>query len=179
MTIEEINRDENSRLELVGFRVDGDATIPQFYVLYDVDSSLPIDHNGFPIIFFSRDKYQEAHALSTCQCENLPIDSDSLSKCDTDYFDIAMAIYEIESLSEAVNVGIVDELNLLLDFVSFLPEDRINMYYKKIMGKAADHFTFSNNIEEFFLTAEFSRCELVLAIAWAVGATALYAKYVY
>jgi hypothetical protein len=115
--------------------------------------------------------------MSTSQYKQLPIDSDSLNKCE--YMDIVRAVYEIESLDETEYSNIVAELNILLDFVSFLPEDRVNMYYKRIMRIAADYFTFDGNIEEFFQTAEFSRSELVQAIQWAIGATVLHAKFIY
>ena len=154
---------------LLGFRIDTDVTDPQFYILWESNNGRPLDHNGYPIIFFSPDKYQEALAISTCQCSQLPIDLDSLNSCE--YMDIAMTIYEIESLNKTTNVNIVDELNILLDFVAFLPDERVNMYYKKIMGEAADYFTFDGNIEGLFQAVDFSRFELIQAIEWSVGAT--------
>jgi len=176
MTTEKFNTDENS-IFLVGFRIDTDVAVPQFYILWESDNGRPLDHNGYPILFFSPDKYREALAISTCQCNRLPIDPDSLNKCD--YMDIAMTIYEIGAFKKTTNVNIVDVLNILLDFVAFLPDGRVNMYYKKIMETAANYFTFSGNIEGLFQTVDFSRDDLVQAIEWSVGATVLYAKYVY
>ena len=180
MAIEESNTRKNSVLDklfLTGFRVDADVDNPLFYTLWESVNGRPLDHNGYPIIFFSSDKWQEALAISTCQCNQLPIDTDSLSNCA--YMDIAMAIYEIGLLDETAKVNIVDVVNLLLDFIAFLPEERVNMHYKKIMETAADYFTFNKSIEGLFQSVEFSRIELTQAIEWAVGATILYAKFVY
>ena len=147
MTNEKINTTEDL-LYLVSFRVDADVIEPKFYALWESANGLPLDQNGYPIVFFSPTKYQEALAISTSQHKLLPIDSDSLNQCEC--LDIAMAIYEIESLNKTTNINIVGELNILLDFVSFLPDDRVNIHYKKIMSVAADYFTFDGNIEEFF-----------------------------
>jgi len=177
MTIEQIDRDENSRLEVVGLRVDADVADSQFYILYDVDTCRPLDHNGYPVVFFSPSKHREALDISTCLREQLPFDPDSLITpvC----MDIAMAIHDIGTLDKATNTNIVSELNILLDFIAFLSDGRINMRYKKIMETAADHFTFRRDIEGLFQAVDFSRIELIQAIEWAVGATVLHAKYVY
>ncbi len=168
--------DEYPLLEIVGVRIDNDVTYPQFYLLYITSSELrPLDHDGYPILFFPLAKHREALEISTCGCNHLPIDSLDDIFC----IDIAEMIYELGEFNETKYANILDSLNMILDFVNFLHEDRINTRYKKIMRTAADHFTFSKNIEELFEAADFTRIELIQAIEWALGATMLWAKYVY
>ncbi len=174
MTSTKIILDDTPLLEVVGFRIDTDVANPQFYLLYVTsEESRPLDCHGFPIIFFPQSKYQEALAISTCGCNHLPVEFMD------DYFDFTQMIYDLTELDETNNANLLDSLNLILDFVYFLPEERINARFKQIMETAADHFTFSKNIEELFEAVDFTRIELVQAIEWALGATLLWAKYVY
>jgi hypothetical protein len=169
-----IDVDENSKLYLTGFRLLVDSENDcDFYTLY-IDSEQPIEYNGSPIIFFQKEDISKALALSDCGCEKLPIHAPD----DFDYIDIAFAIYELGTSSDTKDGNIVSVLNVLLDFVSFLHENRIHKEYKKLMREAANYFTFNGNIESYFSSRNKRREELVQAIEWAVGATLLWAKYI-
>jgi hypothetical protein len=171
---QELQISEDSELYLVGFRIDSENDNgSDFYTLY-LDSERPLDCDGYPIIFFSIQDMDKALALSNCGCNHLPLPQPE----NYEFIDIAFAIYEIGVCDKTSNANIVDCLNLLLDFVSLLHENRIHKKYKKIMRDAANHFTFSYDIESYFMENEVTRIEIVQAIEWSVGATALWAKYI-
>jgi hypothetical protein len=174
MTISKISLDKDSTLFLVGFRIDSERIEPQFYILY-VDSERPIDLNGYPIIFFDRNNASKALKESNCGCEHLPFHSlDEYT-----YIDIAQAIYEIGICSKTENANILNSLNMILDFVAFLPQDRQHRNSLEIINRAADYFTLSKDINEFFELTKISRIELVQSIEWVIGAIVLYAKFIY
>lgn len=166
-----MNQDE-SLLEVIGVRIDADATEPQAYLVC-FDSNLPIDCEGYPILFFETNKAAEAVSISNAnEIKSSPI----ISPC---IYDIAQAAYELDVGETTPNANICDCLNIILDFVSFLPEDFVHERYKEILSRAADHFTFTKDIKQFFDLHEITRQELRQAIEWAIGATALYAKFIY
>jgi hypothetical protein len=166
---------DDSELFLVGFRINTDTERDcDFYTLY-VDSERPIDCDGYPIIFFTPKDSSKALALSNCGCDHLPLPTFG----EYAYIDIAQTIYEIGEFDKTDNTNILDSINMILDFVSMLHENRIQREYKKLMRDAANHFTFSYEIDSFFKESGTKRVKLVQALEWAIGATVLWAKYVY
>ncbi len=164
-----------SQLYLVGYRIDSELFDGKcdFYTLY-VDDERVIDFDGFPIIFFDVNDAEKALSASNCGCEHLTIPSIA----DLRYMDIAYAIYELLAVDKTDSGKIVSCLNILLDFLVFLPESRVPTDYKRRMRKAADHFTFNYEIKEYFEENGTTREELVQAMEWTIGATLLCAKYV-
>ncbi len=167
---------DESQLYLIGYRIDSDRCDDKcdFYTLY-VDDERMIDVDGFPIIFFDVNHAQKALETSNCGCEHLtipPLD-------DFAYMDIAQAISDLLEEGKTDKGNIISCLNILLDFLVFLPEIRIQHEYKQRIRIAADHFTFHYEIKGFFEMVDFSRIELIQAIEWALGATLLWAKYIY
>ena len=167
---------DETQLYLVGYRVDADRTDENwdFYTLY-IDDERAIDFDGFPIIFFNVDHMEKALKASDCGCEHLPLPlADDIAE-----MDIAQVVSDLMGEDKTDNGDIVDCLNTLLDFLVFLPEARVHQEYKRRMRQAANHFTFRYEIKEYFENNNVSRIELVQAMEWAVGATLLWAKFVY
>jgi hypothetical protein len=165
--------EEDSKLYLVGYRIDSDNNGVDFYALY-LDDERPIDCDGCPIFFSDPSDMSKALDVSNCGCNHLSLPSTE----NFVYFDIAFTVYEIAEHDKTDNAGLLDSLNALCDFITFFHDDRANEKYKKIIRDAANHFTFSYDIEAYFKENEVTRFDLIKAIEWVVGATALWAKYI-
>jgi hypothetical protein len=164
---------EDSQLYLVGYRIDSDKSGVDFYALY-LDDERPIDCAGCPVFFSNLSDMSKALDISNCGCNHLSLPNAE----DFVYFDIAFSIYEIAACNKTDNADLLDTLNALCDLVTFFHDDRVNEKYRKIIRDAANHFTFSYDIESYFRENEVTRFELIQAIEWVVGATALWAKYI-
>jgi len=170
---------EETRLYLVGFRIDAEREeLYDFYTLY-IDGDQAIDVDGFPIIFFDVKHAEKALRLSNCGCGHLPLPSGDFADDDFAYMDIAQAVHDLMAEDKTDNSNIVSCLNIILDFLVFLPEERVHQEYKRLMRNAANHFTFRYEIKEYFEASGINRIELIQAMEWAVGATLLWARFVY
>lgn len=169
-----MNIEPDSKLYIAGIRIDSDGPNPQFYTVY-LDSEKPLNCEGCPIIFFDLKNAVKAREVSDCGCNDIAFDS----VAEYAYIDIAQAVCAIGSKDTDPSSDITNSLNTLLDFVSFLHEDRTQHEYCKRMKQAAVYFTFNSNINSFFESVDYTRIQLVQAIEWSIGATLLWTKYVY
>jgi hypothetical protein len=171
----QLNINDDSKLYLVGYRIDSDKSGVDFYALY-LDDERPIDCDGCPIFFFNPNDMGKALDVSNCNCNCNYLSLPSME--DFAYFDIAFTIYQIGKYNKTEDADIINTLNALCDLMTFFHDDRINEKYRKIIRDAANHFTFSYDIEAYFAENEVTRIDLIQAIEWVVGATILWAKYI-
>ncbi len=170
----EIEIADDSELYLIGFRIDSLLEDNcDFYTLY-VDSERPIDSDGYPIIFFKDDDIKKVLETSNCGCEHLPLNLPD-NFC---FIDIAQTVLEIGTCEKTNNGNLLDSLNMIRDFIPMLHESRVHKKNWQLLCHAANHFTFSYDIKEFFDKNDVERKELIWAIEWALGATLLWSKYV-
>jgi hypothetical protein len=169
----QLNINGDSKLYLVGFRIDSDNdTGIDFYTLY-FDDERPIDCDGFPIFFFNPTDMKKVLDMSNCGCNHLSLPQQE----DIRFIDIAYTIYEIGVCNKTENANLLDTLNMLWDFTAFF-DNRTHQEFRKIIRHAANNFTTSYDIERYFNESKMTRDNLIQAIEWVIGATLIRAKYI-
>jgi len=153
-------------LYLVGFRIDPEVRDPQLYTLY-VGCERPILRKGRPIVFARPDLAEAALQESDCGAPKVgPAPQEVYT-----VFDFAEALYILDSQDEAPKRGVVDCINVILDFVARVP-DSMPTEYRSSLERLADHLTFHLRFAEFLQEQSISRENLTDAFFWSMGAVA-------
>ena len=154
---------EQPTLDLVGFRIEPDIFEPQLYTIY-VEGDRPILCEGQPILF-TRPELAEA-ALQKSDCGAAAF-GPAPSELDT-VLDFTDAIYTLNEKDEAENAGLLDCINILLDFCNCIDQP-VPVAYRSCLESLADHLTFNKEFASFLDERKISRDEVTDAIFWCIG----------
>jgi len=163
---------QETALYLIGFRVEPDIYAPQLYTIY-VGGDRPIMRDGQPIVFARADLATSALNKSDCGASKIGPAPTELHTV----FDITDAVYTLNMKDEAPDSGLLDFVNVLLDFANCI-EEPMPEQYRSALSMLADHLTFNLRFAEFLGSHQLGRKTITDAVFWTLGMIAYYMKVI-
>jgi hypothetical protein len=155
------------RFWLVGLRLDPNFSYPDFHtVLQDKPAYWPIMYEG-QIIFFQ--KAEAAQEALDFYLRYLGLPPSGVPTEPALTLDFAQALYLLSSGFRDEASYVLNIINTLLDMFD-AASITLPAKYRFVLHQAADHLTFSKEIESLFNDRALNRAEVIEAIQWGLGA---------
>lgn len=157
------SKTDDRELYLIGFRIEPDIAEPSVYSIY-VDDDGPLLSNGLALFFPRRELAAKALAMSDLASSEINAAPTELQIV----YDITDAIYTLQERDEDISNGLLDFINLLLDYAACLGV-QIPDTYRKQLEMLVDHVTFHVAFADFLRENHLERQRLVDALYWGIG----------